>query len=71
MLASNPARLRRSDSDTTNAETLEREVRALVAESQRRPGAEALLITMDAVPPLVPAGIRWMAAGEWLLHGGQ
>ena len=58
-------------SDTTNAETLAREVRALVAESQRRPGAESLLITMDVIPPRVSGGIRWMAAAEWLLHGGQ
>ena len=57
-------------SDTSNAETLEREVRALIAESQRRPGAEALLITMDALPPQVPAGVRWMAASEWLLQAG-
>jgi predicted AAA+ superfamily ATPase len=56
-------------SDTADAGTLEREVRALVAESQRRPGAEILLITMDALPPTVPAGVRWMAAGEWLLDG--
>lgn len=57
-------------SDTTNADTLEREVRALVAESRRRPGADTVLITMDVMPPQVPTGIRWMAAGEWLLHGG-
>jgi hypothetical protein len=57
-------------SDTSNAETLEREVRALVAESQRRPGAESVLITMDVMSPQVPVGVRWMAAGEWLLQGG-
>jgi uncharacterized protein len=55
-------------SDTTQAETLEREVRALVAESQRRPGAESLLITMDIMPPNVPDGVRWIAAVEWLLQ---
>jgi predicted AAA+ superfamily ATPase len=54
--------------DTADAGTREREVRALVAESRRRPRADPLLITMDILPPQVPAGIRWMAAGEWLLQ---
>jgi hypothetical protein len=58
-------------SDTTDDETLEREVRALVDESQQRPSAESMLITMDVLPPQVPNGIRWVAAGEWLLHTGQ
>ena len=55
-------------SDTTHADTLEREVRALSTERQRRPGSEALLITMDVTPPEVPEGTRWIAAGEWLLQ---
>ena len=55
-------------SDTTHVNTLEREVRALSTECQRRPGSEALLITMDVTPPEVPEGTRWIAAGEWLLQ---
>jgi hypothetical protein len=58
-------------SDTTDADTLEREVRALVAESRRRPGARTMLITMDVLPPHVPIGIQWVAAGEWLLERGS
>ena len=55
-------------SETANAATLAREVRALEAEMQNRPGAEALLITLDVTPPRVPAGVRWVAAGDWLLR---
>ena len=58
-------------SDTTDAETRAREVRALEAEVQRRPGAAALLITMDVLPPQVPVGIRWVTAAEWLLRQDQ
>lgn len=54
-------------SETADAETLAREVRALEDELPRRRDATALLITMDVIPPLMPAGIRWMAAAEWLL----
>ena len=54
-------------SETSNTETLDREIRALVAEAKRRPGADALLITMDIMPPKVPAGVQWVAASEWLL----
>jgi uncharacterized protein len=57
-------------SDTTDAKTLEREIRALVVESERRPGAETMLITLDVLPPRVPTGIRWVPAGEWLLQDG-
>ncbi len=54
-------------SDTANAETLARELRALAAESKRRTRAEALLISMDARSPQVPTGVRWISASEWLL----
>jgi predicted AAA+ superfamily ATPase len=55
-------------SETMDEQTLTREVRALQAEMPNRPGARALLITLDVTPPQVPTGIRWLAAGDWLLH---
>ncbi|HYW30463.1 MAG TPA: ATP-binding protein [Gemmatimonas sp.] len=53
--------------------TLERETRALVDARKEHPGADALLLTLDAQPPSTgtPKGVRWMPASEWLLGGGH
>lgn len=56
---------------TSDAATLDRELRSLQAAAQARPEAQALLITIDAVPPAVPAPLRWMAAAEWLLEKNE
>lgn len=55
--------------DTSADATWEREVRALAAAAEAHPGAEALLVTQDASPPLreLPTPIRWTSATEWLL----
>lgn len=52
---------------TADAATRRREVQALLAARPEHPDADLLLITLDALPPELPAGITWKAAAEWLL----
>jgi uncharacterized protein len=56
--------------DTSQDETWEREVRALEAASAVHPRAEAVLITLDRVPPArpLPAPLRWYSATQWFLE---
>lgn len=55
--------------ETERDETWKREIDALVAARRQFPAAEAVLLTLDAVPPAreLPEGIRWRAAADWLL----
>lgn len=55
--------------DTAEDATWEREVRALEEAARLHPGAEALLVTLDAAPPsrALPARLQWMSATQWLL----
>jgi hypothetical protein len=49
--------------------TRDRELRALHEGMAEHPGASALFLTLDAVPPpALPAGVRWMPAARWLLE---
>lgn len=54
---------------TERDDTWEREIRALLSARRQFPEADAVLLTLDAVPPAraLPEGIRWRAAAEWLL----
>ncbi|MEW6220239.1 MAG: ATP-binding protein [Thermodesulfobacteriota bacterium] len=51
-------------------ETWKRELRALAAAAPAFPGAQAVLVTLDAVPPRhpLPQGLTWMPAARWLLE---
>jgi predicted AAA+ superfamily ATPase len=55
--------------DMTDAATREREVRALAAGAREHPYAEAIMLTLDAVPPQpdLPQPLRWQSAADWLL----
>ena len=51
------------------AETLEREVRALVQASEAHPQAIPLVLTLDSTPPRteLPVPLKWQSAAQWLL----
>lgn len=55
--------------DLTDATTRDREVRALAAGVREHPYAQAILLTLDAVPPQpgLPQPLQWQSAAEWLL----
>lgn len=57
--------------ETERDDTWDREVRALVSARRQFPDAQALLLTLDGVPPMraLPERIRWQAAAAWLLTG--
>lgn len=56
-------------SDISDAATRQREERALLAAASEYPEAQAILLTLDAVPPApsLPAPIEWQPAAQWLL----
>ncbi|HVT40330.1 MAG TPA: ATP-binding protein [Gemmatimonadaceae bacterium] len=56
--------------DTSNASTLDRELRALASARSVYPRARAILVTLDADPPMgtLPAHIEWQPAARWLLE---
>lgn len=55
--------------DTALPETFEREITALAAAASEYPDAQPVLITLDPAPPsrILPAGITWRPATDWLL----
>jgi predicted AAA+ superfamily ATPase len=55
--------------DTSDPETLEREVRALSAAAGEIPESLALLLTLDPTPPkpALPSHLCWRPAADWLL----
>lgn len=56
--------------DTTSADTMRREMRALERAREAHPEARALLVTLDSRPPnlTMGKGIRWCSAARWLLE---
>ena len=55
--------------DTTQSETLAREVRALESAAAMHPDAVAVLVTLDPSPPRsLPARLQWQPAAQWLLE---
>lgn len=68
--AGDPPLLVQVSMETEADQTWEREVRSLESASRAFPEATALLVTLDSSPPLreLPAPIRWMPAGRWLLE---
>jgi hypothetical protein len=58
--------------DLTSAPTRERETRALLDARAEFPHAAAHIVSLDLTPPReLPQGIRWHAAGAWLLDAEQ
>lgn len=54
--------------DLTSADTLEREVRALVEARGDHPHARCLLLSLDhSAPTGLPDGLQWQSAAAWLL----
>lgn len=55
--------------DTSDPETLKREVRALSAAAGAIPESLAWLLTLDPTPPkpALPAPLKWRSAADWLL----
>lgn len=55
--------------DVSDPVTYEREIRALLAAAAECPGAAALLLTFDTLPPRsrLPKPLRWQPAIAWLL----
>ena len=55
--------------DTSDTETLKREVRALSAAAGAIPESLAWLLTLDPTPPkpALPAPLQWRSAADWLL----
>lgn len=55
--------------DTTNAETMLREMRALERAHAEYPNARAMLVTLDSQPPqgAMKKGVQWLPAARWLL----
>ena len=51
-------------------QTWTRELRALLSGSAMHPGANALLVTLDASPPTrpLPEGLTWVPAAQWMLE---
>ncbi|MFL6600148.1 MAG: ATP-binding protein [Steroidobacteraceae bacterium] len=55
-------------SDLDEANTKERELRALIAAGRERPGVGLRLISLEPEAPRdLPAGIVWQSASDWLL----
>jgi predicted AAA+ superfamily ATPase len=56
--------------DTSDPETLKREVRALSTAANEIPGSSAWLVTLDPTPPqsALPAPLQWRSAADWLLE---
>ncbi len=56
--------------DLSNPNTREREVRALSSAAATIPEAQALLITLDSIPPQtpLPVPIQWRPAASWFLN---
>ena len=55
--------------DVYDPDTYEREVRALLAASEKHKKARAVLLTLESTPPrpALPASLEWRWAGDWLL----
>jgi len=55
--------------DVHDPDTYEREVRSLVAASEKHKQASALLLTLESTPPraALPPPLEWQWVGEWLL----
>lgn len=55
-------------SDLDDADTKQRELRALIAAGRERPGVGLRLISLEPEAPRdLPAGIVWQSASDWLL----
>jgi len=59
--------------DLENAQTREREVRALVRAAEEHSRATPILVTMDSTPPRTdfPSPVEWRPAAQWLLEEGE